>query len=104
MRLSKFAPALLGFTCLVCIAQPKFPNTPAGHQFAAWLESFNRGDSSAHREFLQKNSPSRLSSLDREMLFRQITGGFDPKRVEESTATKIVVLVQERFSDQFVRL
>jgi len=104
MRLSKFAPALLVFTSLICFAQTQFPNTPAGHQCAAWLESFNRGDSSAHREFLQKNSPSRLSSLDREMHFRQMTGGFDVKKVEESTATNIVVLVQERSSDQFARL
>ena len=38
------------------------------------------------------------------MEFRQRTGGFDLKKVEESTATEIVVLVQERASDQFVRL
>jgi CubicO group peptidase (beta-lactamase class C family) len=104
MRLSKFAPALLVFASFICIAQTKFPNSPAGHQCAAWLESFNRGDSNAHREFLQKNSPSRLASLDREMALRRITGGFDLKKVEESTPTKISVLVQERSSDQFVHL
>lgn len=32
-----------------------------------------------------------------------MSGGFDVKKVEESTATKIVALVQERASDQFVR-
>ena len=104
MRLPKLASSLLLSVSLVCVAQTKFPDTPAGHQFAGWLESFNRGDSKAHREFLQKNSPSRISSLDREMSFRQRTGGFDLKRIEESTATKVTALVQERSSDQMARL
>jgi D-alanyl-D-alanine carboxypeptidase len=104
MRLSKVAPALLVFASLVCLAQTEFPDTPAGHQSKAWLESFNRGDTNAHREFLEKNAPSRLAHLDREMEFRRRTGGFDVKRIEESTATKISLLVQERSSDQFARL
>ena len=33
-----------------------------------------------------------------------MTGGFDFKKVEESTPTKLVALVQERASDQFARL
>src|SRR6516162_9346953 len=104
MRLLKAAPALLLFVSLVCFAQTQFPNTPAGHQCAAWLESFNRGDANAHREFLQKNWPSRAQNVERQMEFRQRTGGLDLKRVEESSPTKLVVLVQERASDQFVRL
>jgi len=104
MRLPKLASSLLLAISLVCVAQTQFPNTPVGHQFAGWLESFNRGDANLHREFLQKNSPSRISSLDREMSFRQRTGGFDLKRIEESTATKVTALVQERSSDQMARL
>ena len=104
MRFPKAAPALLVSVSLLCVAQSQFPNTPAGHQCAAWLESFNRGDANAHREFLQKNWPSRAQNVDRQMEFRQRTGGFDLKRVEESSPTKLVVLVQERASDQFVRL
>src|SRR3974377_661281 len=104
MRLLKVAPALLVSVSLLCIAQTKLPNTPAGRQCAAWLESFNRGDPNAHREFLQKNWPSRAQNVDRQMEFRQRTGGFDLKRVEESSPTKLVVLVQEHASDQFVRL
>ena len=104
MRLAKLAPALLIVFALLCFAQTKIPNTPAGHQCASWLESFNRGDTNAHREFLEKNSPNRLTHLDREMEFRQRTGGFDLKKVQESSPTKIVVMVQERLSDQFVLL
>jgi CubicO group peptidase (beta-lactamase class C family) len=102
--LTRLASALFVLCAFICAAQTKFPNTPAGHQCAAWLESFNRGDANAHREFLQKNSPERLTHLDREMEFRQRTGGFDVKKVQESASTKIVVMVQERLSDQFALL
>ncbi len=37
------------------------------------------------------------------MALRGMSGGFDVKKVEESTPVKIVALVQERASDQFVR-
>jgi D-alanyl-D-alanine carboxypeptidase len=104
MRFSNLAPALLLSVSLVCVAQTKFPDTPAGHQCAAWLESFNRGDINAHREFLQKNFPPQPSRLERQMTFRQRTGGFDLKKVAESSATRLVVLVQERLSDQFAQL
>ncbi|HVN19370.1 MAG TPA: serine hydrolase domain-containing protein [Dongiaceae bacterium] len=104
MRISKLSPALVLFVSSFCIAQIQIPNTPAGHQCGAWLESFNRGDTDAHREFLQKNYPLAVSRLNRQMEFRQRTGGFNLKKVEESTPTKIVVLVQERSSDQMGRL
>jgi D-alanyl-D-alanine carboxypeptidase len=87
-----------------CVAQTQVPDTTAGAQFAAWLASFNRGDKAAHQDFLQKNFPSRAGNLDQEMGFRQMTGGFDLKKVEDSTPTKFVALVQERLSDQVARL
>ena len=100
----KLASALLFSFSVVCIAQTKLPDTPAGHQCAAWLESFNRGDINAHREFVEKNFPPQPSRLERQMEFRQRTGGFDLKKVVESSPTKLVVLVQERLSDQFAKL
>ncbi len=87
-----------------CAAQVQLPDTPAARQCAAWLEAFNRGDRDAYRDFLQKNLPSRLESLEQGMQFRQQTGGFELKKVESSTPTKLIVLVQERNSDQFARL
>ena len=79
------------------------PNTPAVNQAKAWLEVFNAGDPEKHKEFLRKNAPTRVERADREMGFREMTGGFDVKKVEESTPTKIVALVQERASDQLAR-
>jgi D-alanyl-D-alanine carboxypeptidase len=104
MRFPKLASALLFSISLVCVAQTKFPNTPAGRQCAAWLESFNRGDINAHREFVEKNFPPQASRLERQMEFRRRTGGLDLKKVVESSPTKLVVLVQERLSDQFAQL
>jgi D-alanyl-D-alanine carboxypeptidase len=42
--------------------------------------------------------------MDQVMGFRVMTGGFDLKKVEESTPTRLTALVQERNSDQMVRL
>lgn len=95
---------LLPFTGVVRAAQSQFPDTPAGHQSAAWLVAFNTGSREAYRDFLQKNFPSRAEGLDQEMDFREMTGGFELRKVEESAPTKLVALVQERLSDQFARL
>jgi len=84
--------------------QPLLPDTPAGRQCAAWLENFNRGDRDAFRAFLEHSYPSALEDLDRDMQFRRMTGGFDFRKLEDSTPTKISVLVQEHDSDQFGRM
>lgn len=85
-------------------AQTQLPDTPAAHQFSAWLESFNRGDRDAYRDFMQKNYPTGLEHLDRYADFREMTGGFDLKKLEESTPDKLTALVQERGSDQMARI
>ena len=97
------AAAVLLFVTPACLAQAQLPDTAAGNQARAWLEVFNAGDAEKQREFLRKNAPSRLDRADREIGLREMTGGFDVKKVEESTPTKVVALVQERASDQFVR-
>lgn len=97
--------ALLLFIAPACVAQTiQFPDTPAGNQAKAWLEVFNAGDAETHKEFLRKNAPSRLERAEREMGLRELTGGFDIRKIEESSPTKLVALLQERVSDQFVRL
>ncbi len=97
------AAAVLLLIAPSCYAQTQLPDTPAGNQAKAWLEVFNAGDAEKHKEFLRKNAPSRLDRAEREMGIRAMSGGFDVKKVEESTPTKMVALVQERASDQFAR-
>ncbi len=106
LRISLLATVflLLSGVGMSCAAQTQLPDTPAAHQCAAWLETFNRGVRDNYRDFLQNNFPSRLQNLDQEMGFREMTGGFELRKVEESTPTKLVALVQERRSDQFGRL
>jgi D-alanyl-D-alanine carboxypeptidase len=89
---------------VLCFAQTQFPDTPPGHRAAAWLQAFNSGDRETLRDFLEKNLPDRAEHIDQEMGFRAMTGGFDVKKVEESTPTKLIALLQERNSDQMGRL
>lgn len=95
--------AVLLFIAPACLAQTPFPDTPAGNQAKAWLDVFNAGDAEKHKEFLRKNAPTRLDRAEREMGLRELSGGFDLKKVEESTPTKLTALFQERASDQLVR-
>jgi CubicO group peptidase (beta-lactamase class C family) len=97
---------LLFFISSACVAQtalPQLPDTPAANQAKGWLEVFNAGDVEKRRAFLQKNYPSRLERFDRETEMRRATGGFDVRKVEESTPTKVVLLIQERMGDQVAR-
>jgi len=84
-------------------AQTRTPDTPAGRQFAAWLEAFNSGDRAKLLAYLQQNYPARAPDIDREMGFRDKTGGFDLKKVEQSAAQHFSGVVKERGSDQFGR-
>lgn len=101
---SLLAAALLLFIAPACLAQTQFPDTPAGNQTKAWMEAFNAGDIEKYREFYRKNFPARVERAAAAMQLRQDNGGFELKKVEESTPTKIVALLQERLSDRFVRL
>src|SRR5579863_8561662 len=93
MRIVKLLPLLLfaSFACLGQTAgQPQLPDTPAAHQFSAWLEAFNRGDRQAYSDFLQKDFPSRVPRLDQHLSFRERTGGFDFRKLVDSSPTKLV--------------
>ena len=76
---------------------------PSFRQFSAWLAAFNSGDRAQYRQFLENNYPTRVSSLNQEMDFRARTGGFELRRLEQASATRVSGLVQERDSDQFGR-
>jgi D-alanyl-D-alanine carboxypeptidase len=104
MRFIRQCFTVVFFITALCFAQTEFPDTPAGHQAAAWLQAFNSGDREKLHAFLQKNLPDRAEHMDQEMGFRAITGGFDLKKVEESTPTRLLAIVQERNSDQMARL
>jgi len=88
--------------CGLLAAQPtQTPDTPAGRQFAHWLEVFNRGQRDEMQKFLQENDPQ--ARIDQQMEFRRMTGGFDFKKVEESAPEKLTGIVKERDSDNLAR-
>jgi len=77
--------------------------SPAERQFRAWLNAFNAGDRAAYEAFLRERFPARVPRLDGDLDFLQRTGGFDLRKVESATATKVTCLVQERAWDQTAR-
>jgi len=98
------AIALLFLIAPACLAQTQFPETPAGNQTKAWVDAFNAGELEKYREFYRKNFPARVERSARAMELRQENGGFELMKMEESTPTRLVALLQERLSDRFVRV
>ena len=78
-------------------AQPAIPETPAGRTFQAWLEAFNSGDRALLDTYIHKFDPSK--SLDNEMQFRGMTGGFNLLQIVKSEPLHLEFLVKERRSD-----
>ncbi|MGH9745536.1 MAG: serine hydrolase domain-containing protein [Candidatus Acidiferrales bacterium] len=83
---------------------PQLPDTPAAHQFSAWLNVFNGGEVEAMARFLEQSYPTHRSSAEDLVRFRKQTGGFVFVKVEESTATQFNGIVKERDSDQYARV
>src|SRR5882757_9672591 len=81
----------------------QLPATPAGQQFGQLLAAFNTGDKDTMRKYLEANFPGRLDKLDEDVRFRQGTGGFDFKKVEDSKPLRLISIVKEKNSDQFAR-
>jgi CubicO group peptidase (beta-lactamase class C family) len=79
------------------------PDTPAGRQFTAWLDAMNSSDPATMQQFMGKSMPG--SPVEQGHAIRNASGGYDVRKVESSSATNIVVLLQERGpSKQFARL
>src|SRR5438045_7410977 len=73
------------------------PDTPAGHTLKAWLDAFNSGDRATEEKYLKTYDPER--SLDEEMRFRGVTGGFILTQILKSDPQRIEFMVKERNGD-----
>lgn len=74
--------------------QPATPETPAGRVLRSWLDAFNTGDPVRMNAYYQRYEPEK--SADREMGFRNATGGFDLVSVERSEPLHIEFFVKEK--------
>ena len=87
-------------TVLVLVAggawgqQAAIPDTAAGHTLKAWLEAFNSGDRDTEAQYIKTYEPTK--SLDEEMRFRGMTGGFDLKEIVKSEPQRLEFMVKER--------
>ena len=89
--------------CAASLAAAQVPDTPAGRQVTAWLGAMNSPDRAAMQAFMDKSMPGQ--PVAQGLAIRDNSGGYDVKKVETSTATNIVVLLQERGpTKQFARL
>lgn len=94
--------SLILLVCLACLAAAlpqavNIPDTPAGHTLKAWLDAFNSGDRATEEKYLKTYDPER--SLDDEMRFRGMTGGFLLTEILKSDPQHIEFMVKERNSD-----
>ena len=77
---------------------------PSLRLFRAWLAAFNSGDRTRYARFLERNFPSRTPPMWLgDVGLREITGGFELRKVGRVSATRVSGWVQERDSDQFAR-
>jgi hypothetical protein len=84
-------PLFLGLS--TATAQQVIPETPAGHTLKAWLDAFNSGERAAEEKYLHTYDPSR--SLDDEMRFRGMTGGFVLLQIIKSDPLSVEFMVKE---------
>jgi len=78
-------------------AQQAIPDTPAGHTFKAWLDAFNSGDRATEEKYIQTYDSTR--SLDEEMRFRGMTGGFILQQIVKSDPQRLEFMVKEHNGD-----
>jgi D-alanyl-D-alanine carboxypeptidase len=74
------------------------PETPAGLLVKKRLHAFNAGDAAALRAYKEAHEPDL--SVERELAFRQMTGGFELLRVSHDEANRIAVILREQDGDR----
>jgi len=81
------------------------PHTPAGRQFAGWLQAFNSDNPDAFEAYMRQEYPAWSAPPGANRNFRNLTGGFESLGVESMSDSQIVVLLRERnWEDSYARL
>ena len=84
-------------------ATAQIPDTPAGKQFAAWLEAFNTGKREAMRQFIAthfEQSPERPLPIDdiadHDFSLYATTHGFEVRKIVSSSSAAISAFVEAK--------
>src|SRR5579863_7984984 len=85
---------MAGVAGLTRAQEAAIPDTPAGHTLKAWLAAFNSGDRDTEEKYIKTYDPSK--SLDEEMRFRGMTGGFMLTQIVKSDPQRLEFMVKER--------
>ncbi len=79
-------------------AEVAWPDTPAAQLAKKRLQAFNAGDAAALQAFKTAHEPEM--QLERELAFRQMTGGFEALRVTQDGAGRVTVILREQDGDR----
>jgi len=87
------------------------PTTPAGHQFAQWLQAFNTGDAKEIRGFISKHfaeaALKRIPADERaamDTILYSISRGVVPYGIDWSTDPEITVLARANLTEECARI
>ncbi|MBA2539997.1 MAG: beta-lactamase family protein [Deltaproteobacteria bacterium] len=98
---------------VACSKDAKSPPVPAesgaSQQFAGWLAAFNTADQAKLLAYHEQHFPydvasDDVKSVENELGLARGTGGFEVRKVEESTPTKHTVVMKEKASEQHARV
>lgn len=80
------------------LAAISWPQTPAAQLAKQRLQAFNAGDAAKLQAFKTAHEPGM--QLERELAFRQMTGGFEALRVTQDDARQVTVIIREQDGDR----
>src|SRR6266576_6970934 len=93
-------PTLLLLFASLATPQPQalnIPDSPAGHTLKAWIDAFNSGDRATEEKYIHTYDPGK--SLDDEMRFRGMTGGFILQQLLKSDPLRLEFMIKEHNSE-----
>ncbi len=89
---------------LVSFAQRPAATNPAKEQLENWLAAYDGNDWAVYLAFVRKSFVTEPEPMLRYAAFRELTGGFDLKKIEAETPVQVSALIQERYTDQMAQI
>lgn len=102
--LYSLAAATIASSFALSFAQLPASPGPAAQQLKNWLAAYDNPDWNAYVLFLGKNFVTPPEPMFRNRDFRNLTGGFDLKRIEAETPVQATAVIQDRDTEQMARI